>query len=246
MNIIHSFLALAVLIGILFSCKKNNQKPAPPDVSNFSLVDSGTFIPGGRAKVRVNSTTLPDGTYTIYYYSATSVPVKTNGGPATLVMSNHTGTFHTEPLDTPYYVIIRADSIVNGAGGGAKVKYTALFTDSLGMMVAQMNGNDFFKTPGVKATSNGARVYLQGILPRPSVRGGYSYIFLNIENKLGVQNINDTMGVCGIFANETMNEIHFARGEVTIGSLAPLFTGSFAVTCMDSSKMTGTFSCLAP
>jgi hypothetical protein len=250
MKMIRSFLALAALAGALFlSCKKH-KGPSLPDVSNFSVVDSGTFIPGGRGTVTVNSTMLADGTYTVYYFIFPDGFVKPyrTAAHATLAMRNHTGTFQTEPLDTPNFVILQLDSIINEAGGGASINYLVTLTDSVGMMTVKMNGRDTFRAPNVTATYEGGMVQVSACSPRSGIMGTYRYVVLYLEDNLGVHSFNNSthQGAYSAFIDSATFPNTFVEEEVTITALTPLLTGSFSATCADSTKMSGTFSCPAP
>jgi hypothetical protein len=249
MKIIRSFLVVAVLAGALFlSCKKS--KGPTPDLDNFTMADSGSFLPGGQATITVNSTTLADGTYTIYYVIFPDGYVKpyATGVHSTLVMSNHVGTFQTAPLDTPNYVVISAESISNQAGGTTFVNSRlGSYVDSLGMMKVQKNGKDTFSTPAVKAKFNGAMIEVDAYSPQLGTITGYDFVTLIFNNQLGVQILdsNNGQGQYGHFYNSVTANI-FTRTTLTITSLTPLLTGSFSAVCADSTKFTGTFSCPAP
>lgn len=249
MKIIRSLLAISVLAAVLFlSCKKNSGSGSP-NVTDFSVVDSGIFLSGGRATVKVNSTTLTDGTYTLYYFIfpvGFVNPIRTSI-PATLVMSNHTGTFQTEPLDTNF-VIVQVTSIVNGAGADADVNKLVTLTDSTGMMRLQMNGRDTFKTPNVNATYSRGMVQVSACSPVSGIMGTYRYVTLYVNNNLGTQIFHNTANQ-GEYSAFILSKTHFnafVEEEVTLTSLTPLITGSFSATCADSTKMSGTFSCPAP
>jgi hypothetical protein len=249
MKIVRSFLAISVLSGVIFlSCKKNSGSGSP-NVTDFSVVDSGIFLGGARATVTVNSTTLADGTYTLYYLMFPVGFVKPYSTliPATLVISNHTGTFKTEPLDTNF-VIVQVDSLVNGAGAYASVNKLVTLTDSTGMMTLQMNGRDTFRTPNVNATYSSGMVQVSACSPKSGVMGQYRYVTLYVNNSLGTQSFHNTANQ-GAYSAFILSQTYFnafVEEEVTLTSLTPLITGSFSATCADSTKMSGTFSCPAP
>ena len=251
MKFIRSFLAVAVLAWLLLpSCKKHSG-PGLPAVTNFLVVDSGSFQPGGRATVTVNSPSLADGTYTFYYFvfpngynQPYSTPVH-----STLVMSNHTGTFQTVPLDTSAFVLLLTDSIVNEGGGGVSVGGAIVtLIDSTGMMTLQMNGRDTFRTPSVVATNDGGLVQVVATSPVWGSIGEYRYVYLYLNNSLGVQSFSNgsNMSTYALFLDSATIANNFVYGEITVTALTPLVAGSFSVTCADSTKMSGTFSCPAP
>lgn len=255
MKIIRSFLVVAVLAGALFlSCKKS--KPAAPDVDNFAMVDSGSFVPGGQATVTVNSTTLADGTYTLYYFIWPNGFVKPNATPvhSTLVMSNHTGTFQTAPLDTPNWVVMQANSIESQAGVSANIydrnatfSNMSSFTDILGMMKMQKNGKDTFSTPAVTANFNGGWIEVDGYSPQLGTITAYTSVYLIFGNRPGVQILDSSIAPGGYaYFNNSYTAKVFVRDTITITSLTPLLTGSFSAICADSTKFTGTFSCAPP
>jgi hypothetical protein len=248
MKLILPLLFIVLAAGTLLSCKKKNT-PAVPDVGNFYFVDPGMFRPNERGSVTVNSTTLADGNYTIYYFMFPEGYVEPMlhriSSQATLVMSNHTGTFKTEPLGTPYFMVIQADSLVNSSGGGVSINRLATLVDSTGMMKVQANGADLLSTFSVTAKPNGASIELLAESPVVGGMAQYHFVDLYLAANVGVQSINNLSSYGGFTNNATWMK-NFVAGEVTITTLAPLLTGSFSVTCSDSTKMSATFSCPAP
>jgi len=251
MKIIRLLPALAVLVVALFPSCKKHKGPSVPVVANLSLADSGTFLPGGRATMTVNAAILADGTYTLYYYvfpigynQPYSMPVH-----STIVISNHTGTFQTVPLDTPSFVELLPDSLVSAAGEIFYVPSSYItLTDSTGLMAVQMNGKDTFKTPSVVATYAGQYLQVVATSPVSGEIGLYRYVYLYLNDSLGVQNLANSAihSFYSAFINNASVANYFVSGEVTVTALAPLVTGSFSVTCADSTTMSGTFSCPAP
>src|ERR1700749_2436820 len=58
----------AIVIAMVAGCKKNNNGPAGPNVSNFSATAPAAYTIGSSATVVVNSTSLAAGNYTLKYH----------------------------------------------------------------------------------------------------------------------------------------------------------------------------------
>jgi len=243
-----SFIIICTLLMFAwpFGCKKKNN-PVKPDVTNFWVDSQASFVPGRSATITVNSTSLASGTYTVKFDCAGYIN-SFAGQSATLIMSNHLGTFQTPVLDSPYVTRVFIDSITNSDGLSAALSNNnaAEVSDSTGIMTANISGSTNFIAFNVYTYYLGPNLLIDGPM--------YSSVAVeDITLDLGIYNnstgtINFRNDLSGITLNNSSgNTVNYsAYGQIIVTTASPLLAGTFSFTCTDSTKVNGSFSCPAP
>lgn len=246
------FLSASIVIASFAGCKKKSNTPIKPDVSNFSATALSPYTIGTTGSILITSTSLAAGDYTLKYHYT---PFDTNNTiyqAATLVMSNHTGSFQTPILTDATGTDFTIDTIINSIGNGVALTTNNLvaLVDSTGLMTATI-GSSSFRVVSVAAEINGNNLSIGGqyYLFGP---GSGTQIFFAIQNYVAAGTYsftNDFWGGDGALFTYSGSHmvIDTARyGTIIITATSPQLSGSFSVTCLDSTKMAGTFICAAP
>jgi hypothetical protein len=247
-----SYLLVSVIfIAVPFGgCKKSDNSPYP-DVNNFSATALSNYTIGSPGNILVTSASLAPDNYTVKYHYTYDTGYIT-GQSATLVMKNHTGSFQTSILTQDLVTYVTLDSIINSIGKAAPLTKNNLVTlcDSTGQMTLVM-GSGSFQALYVAAEITTNNLYIDGECYLPGTTDHQDWV-LEISNYTvpGIYSFNyDFFG--GGFGIYTFTGSSYVidtgkYGTINITASSPLLTGTFSVTCTDSTKITGSFSCVAP
>ncbi len=239
-----------------------NPLSAIPDITNFLVQASATFAANAPALIRIFSSSLGNGTFSINYTLGGGY--NSGSGTATLTMSGGSGTFSTSTLTSggPTTVTVNSIALPNGGSASPTANNVSSVFDSTGLMTATytpLSGSaTSFSATQVTASLGGTLLTINAVMWTPNLTtinlyedyysGATGVVSFN-GNDLVFPDVNSTFngsasyGVAG--AGITISDLS-AHGSVTINTVAPLITGSFTYKNQDSSVVVGTFSCPAP
>ena len=247
-------LATVLAIASFAGCKKKSNTVSPPDIASFSATAQSGYTVGAKGTIWVTSTSLASGNYTVlYHYRGLTDSTIIAGQSASMVFANHGGTFQTPVLSDSSATYFTLDSIINSIGEVSVLTAGNLVTmaDSTGLMTASVGGNPFISLHPV-ATANGPEMYINATYYAPGstdhqelqfavindYTAPFTYTFSAPYVTGGAELTDYTTG--GVVTREV------SYGTVILTEATPMVVGSFSMTCVDSTRITGTFTCHSP
>jgi hypothetical protein len=210
-----------------------------PDISSLNIQRVSTFVAGDPVTVTLYSSSLNPGTYMVRYKLSGANVLASDS--ATVLMYNDSGSFTTPALPNPGNTTLTLTEITTSSGGNAWISNTVTFSDSLGLMTANVSSGTF-RAIHVVAALSGTSMTLYGIQWKP-----LDTMLLTIDNFAmapGTYDLNtDGYGLYSVPGKRDSSQ----HGVVTVTTAAPFLTGTFSFTNKDSTKVVaGVFSCVAP
>ncbi len=253
------FLLISLSI-VAFSCKKSEKSTTnpvvtaktPPDVSNFLVSSIVPYVPGSQGSVLLSSSSLAAGNYTVYYHC--SYNNRLNNLAATVTLAAGTATLVTPVLDTARFTIVTVDSIRNADN------LTAALTDNneatlvvgTGFLNSSLTNTDSFKAVAVWSDTTGTMLRIFAFAYPPTGRlHRVVNLYLRNYNNTGISSnftVANPIAGCN-YSSElpgSAQSTYSIYGNITITATFPLLTGNFNITCLDSTKLIGNFSCQPP
>ncbi|MCD6013237.1 MAG: Ig family protein [Flavipsychrobacter sp.] len=234
---------------------KSNPIPSVnlPDISNFTISAVSAFVKGASTLVSVASSTLADGTYTIFFDLGGANII--SNASATLTMSGDNATFNTPALANDGNTTITIRKIVNSSGSTSTFTTapTKTFSDSSGLMTYKVDGVQKRATH-VNATwlTSGAMLSIHGVIWDPLTT--FTIYWDNYTGTLSTRYFNSTVNVPGAWNSVYNGSATYsapgasafdAHGSITVtAKTATTITGTYSVVLEDSTQVTnGTFHC---
>ena len=239
-------IAVAITLVTLMGCHGGGGQIVLPDISNFKVEATPTFVLGSTDSITVKSTSLIPGGYEVCY-NLTGANVSAND-TAIFLLDNGKGTFATSVLTNPGITKITITQIINNSSGYSSIfaNNTATFTDSTGIMYCTLKSNAYRATD-LHATLSGAVLTVMGTVWSPLTK-----VYFSLGHYTGAAgstafNAGDATAGNGWAGYITTDTITAQHGVVTITGISPTLTGTFSFTGTESSAVSsGTFSCPAP